>query len=366
MIQNTTLSWPRIFAYCLVLFIVSRLFFVALAFAVHNDITSSMPYSAVFTLLDGVWYSDIAQHGYDAHTRGSEYFGHQNYVFFPLYPLLIKGVMLLSGLKAMVAGQIVSHLCFFTSLCLFYAFMARKWGEETAQISALLLVFSPYNIYFMSVYTESLFFLLSLLFWMAAQNKRWFWMGVCGFLMGLTHPNGVFCFILALWFVWDDYKQGGQLIRYWPILLIPMSMIAYMIYMHFHVGDALAFVHNEQKAWHRDGWLHFGKVSRIQRRQTTGDAYNVSIYLLALALSVYLWVKGCRKEAWFIPVFTVMGLLSGTFVGLARYSAALFQFYIALGLFAREKKGVKIFLTAEVVSSILLMFCWIEQTIPAF
>ena len=138
-----------------------------------------------------------------------------------------------------------------------------------------------------------------------------------------------------------------------------------MAYLHLHVGDALAFVHNERAAWHRDGW-HLAALPRHLARQTAGDSYNVSMYGLALALSGFLWLRGCRKEAFVIPVFTVMGLLSGSFVALARYSACLFPFYIALGLFVVEKRGLKIILAAEIIGSILLMYCWIEQAIPAF
>jgi hypothetical protein len=363
------LDWEglaRDFGLCLGLFILSRCFFWIVAISVHTNLTSNAPDSALFALLDGYWYLDIALHGYDVHARGLHFFGQQNYVFFPLYPLLIKGFILCTGIQARIAAQCISNACFLAALYLFYRWMDQAYGTYTARISAILLAFSPYNIYFMAIYTDALFLLLFLLFWFAAQKKSWLGVGIYGFLLGLTHPNGVFILFFALWFAWDDYQvHAGNIWRYWPILLIPCSIVSFMVYLHFHVGDALAFLHNERQAWHRDGW-HFAQLPKRLARQTQGDSYNLAMYGLALVFSVFLWLRGRCKEALVIPVFTVMALLSGTFVALARYSAALFPFYIALGLFAIEKKGFKMILAAEVVGSILLMYCWIEQAVPAF
>ena len=348
------------------LFLVSRIFFFLLAMGVRHSLHLNVTDSTLFALIDGYWYIDIAQHGYDTHARAAIFLGHQNYVFFPLYPLLIKGVMLFTGLKAAVCGQLVSNACFFASLCLFYAWMQRRCGAEAARIGSILLAFSPYNIYFMAVYTESLFLLLLLLFWLAAEQKRWLWMGVCGFLLGLTHPEGVVSFIFAAWFMWDDYRiKRKNVLQYWPIFLIPLSVVSYMIYLHFHVGDALAFVHNEQQAWHRDGW-HFGKLGMSKQPQIQGDTYNLFVYVLALILSGFLWVRGYRKEALLIPLFSIPALLSGTFVALARYVGTLFPFYIGASLFVVEKNGLKFVLGAEALGMVLLMYAWLEQAPAAF
>ena len=57
-------SWRQVVVSCLLLFILSRLFFLIVGVLVNQDIHSTLPYSALFTLIDGGWYLDIAQHGY--------------------------------------------------------------------------------------------------------------------------------------------------------------------------------------------------------------------------------------------------------------------------------------------------------------
>ncbi|MCX7122854.1 MAG: glycosyltransferase family 39 protein [Gammaproteobacteria bacterium] len=356
----------RLWIYILILFICTRFLFFAEAVQMAHSFHLKIPLSMLFSLLDGFWYVNIARHGYDVAPQfGVFWQGHANYVFFPLYPFLIKGGIVLTHLPAAIVGQILSSLCFLVSLFLFYHVLRRSVDERMARIGCLLLALSPYNVYYMAVYTESLFLMLSLIFWLAALNQRWFWMGVAGFLMAATHPNGVLIILFAIWFAWEDYQKTHDIWRYCPVLMIPLSLIGYMIYLHFHVGDALAFVHNEEAHWQRAGW-HWRNLTVELQRQSRFQMYNISIYLMGLALSVLLYRRGYRKEALMIPVFTSLALLSGSFVSLSRYTAGLFPFYMGLLVFVKERKSLDLTLLFLFLLSLLLMSWWVQQFMMAF
>ena len=352
----------NILFYCFILFVASRLFFWALALSMHHLMHSPLPLSSLFTQLDSAWYVTIANLGYAASKPG---YPHAYTVFFPLFPILIKAMALLTGLSTWIAGQVLSNLCFFAALCLFYHLMERDFGTETARIGCVLLAFSPYNIYFMAIYTESLFLLLTLTFWLAAKNRQWLIMGIAGSLMSATHPNGIVIGFFALWFIWDDYRKNhSSLWQYWPIFLIPLGLIAYMTFLYFSIGQPLAFVHYDLY-WNRTGW-HYGSIINRLALELSGEYYNTIIYVLSLCLAIFLWKRRWYKEALFMPIFTIQAILSANFVSLARYSGGLFAVYIGLALLAKEIQGRNWLIAAEIALSIPLMYWWLQGNILAF
>lgn len=302
-----------------------------MAFSVNYYYHFNIPASDFFIRLDSLWYLHIVANGYDY--RPEVAMGnHASYVFFPLLPLLIKTFTLLTGLPAWVSGLIISNLLFILSLYLFYRLLAETMNSEIARLGVFLLCFNPYAVYFTAIYTESLFLALSLGFWLVGKHRSWFWLGVLGFLMSLTHPNGVLMIVFALWFVIEDYRKShGNLLQYWPVGLIPLGVLMYMLYLYLHTGDPLAFIHNEVYWSGRTGWPIHGFMKDLKSR-LYGEQYNLLIFIVGLGLSLVLVFFRFYKEALLIPLLVAPAVLSGSFISLARYSATLFSFYLALSL----------------------------------
>ena len=106
---------------------------------------------------DAVWYLSIAERGYwfDPH-------GPSNVAFFPLLPLLIKGVALLTG-NVVVAGLLVSNLAALGAILALWRWVRAEAGPVAAEQAVLWLLVYPFSFFFHSIYAESLFFLLATL-----------------------------------------------------------------------------------------------------------------------------------------------------------------------------------------------------------
>lgn len=138
-----------------------------------------------WTHWDAQWFLEIAQNGYA---------NPMTHAFFPLYPFLVS---LAPGSSLFVMagfGILVSNLCFLFSLFFLFKLAEMSYGKESAQHTLWIFCFFPTTAFFSAIYSESLFFLLSVSSFFFAKKKKWLWAGLLGGLAALTRNTG---FILA-------------------------------------------------------------------------------------------------------------------------------------------------------------------------
>src|SRR5262245_52876580 len=118
---------------------------------------------------DTFYYHSIAVTGY---SWDPNVFRHDNVVFFPLYPLLMRWGGALIGGHPLIAGLVVSLAAFTGAIALVYRLALLELGQDGARRAVLLLVTFPYAFFFSVVYTESLFLLLSVGAFYAMRRGR--------------------------------------------------------------------------------------------------------------------------------------------------------------------------------------------------
>jgi hypothetical protein len=249
----------------------------------------------MFARWDTFFYYSIATRGY---AWNPSLFTYQNVVFFPLYPLLMRWCGALIGGYPMVAGVLISLCAFAGALALLYRLAALEIGEDHAWRVVLLVAVFPYALFFSAVYTESLFFLLTVGAFYAMRRGYLGRAVVCGLAAGLTRPNGFWLALplacIALW--GDDRGVGGPRGRK-PLalsLLVASAPIVgtaiFSLYLQMRFADALAWVHG-QAAW---GMPLFGRwaapdpiplEASIGVRAIEWISYvgNISAFILAVA-----------------------------------------------------------------------------------
>ncbi len=233
---------------------------------------------APFARWDSVWYLAIAIGGYNHEAART--------AFFPLYPLAIRGVGGVQGSWGgyLVAGIIISLVCFAIALVLLYRLVELELGEEVARTTVMLVAFCPMAFYFSAVYSESMFLALSLGCILCARRGRWLLAGLLGALAAATRNSGIMLVVpLALMYLYGPRSDreplqraalsaGGGLRRLrallpryrlgpglaW-VLLVPVGLGVYILVLQLTTGDGLT-PFQSQTVWFRHFAGPFGGV----------------------------------------------------------------------------------------------------------
>jgi hypothetical protein len=347
---------------------------------------------------DSVWYLMIARNGYG--TRHS----HAQAAFYPLYPLLMRVVGWVVG-SPLVAGILVSLVCFLGALVLLHRLAALELGLRDARATVLLVAFFPTALFFSAVYSESLFLLVTVGAVLAARRGRWAWAGALGGLAALTRNSGVVLLVpLALLFLYGPradraavpLEQGGgpggagRRARWRPrypltrqalwLALVPLGLAVYLGWSAIFLGDALAPYH-AQALWLRhfeplgaiDGgvraaWLGLRQLvhgSRMPRYfgENGGDPFGVagdSLMLFGFLVFALVACAGALRRLPFAYGAYAAVVLAMTLsypldaqplMSLPRYIVVLFPLQMWLARWAGERGGVE---RAVGVSAVLL------------
>ncbi len=235
---------------------------------------------------DAARYTQIAQFGYQ-----SIY----DTAFFPLFPLLIKGIALLFGNQGYIAiGMILSNLALLGTLFVLYQIAVDALGEQVGRRTLLYLCIFPTAFFFFAAYNESLFLLLTASAFLAMRRQKWWLAGILGFLAALTRSAGLFLVIPYLWELWmaretitaSDQSSMRKLLdmlpRVLPVVLIPLGTVIYCVYCWKAFNNPFAFA-AVQSHWDRHltwPWVGIWEALReIFRIQPFGSFYEVHLLL---------------------------------------------------------------------------------------
>jgi hypothetical protein len=210
---------------------------------------------------DGVWFIRIAADGYPAHAESQ--------AFFPLYPLLVRGVALLTGHNYVIAGLVVALACYAGAMVVLFKLAQALLGPRVALWTVVFISVFPTALFFQAVYSESLFLLLTLLSFWWARRARWALAGLAGLLAVLTRSSGVLLAV-PLAVIWWEQRRGFALRlpggpaagpaapEHRPpasslawLLLLPAGLAMYMAYLWWAFGDPLLFS-SVQAYWGRE------------------------------------------------------------------------------------------------------------------
>lgn len=239
---------PSFLAAIAAIFALSRAGFAAVAYFGGWQIPNAL------CQWDCGWYLTIVEHGYMLEPPLNN--PQTNWAFFPLYPLLVRGVQAITGLSPVAAGVLASNAAILAGVYFGCRHLRRTRPQQSVLPFIVLTLAGPYSFYFSTVYTEALFFMLAcstFFFWSGERPIR---AGLAGLLLSATRAIGVFMTVAFAVDLLRRYRWSAPLVALRrPELLLacvlaPAGLFAFMAYLHFHVGDALAFAH-VQIAWRR-------------------------------------------------------------------------------------------------------------------
>lgn len=303
---------------------------------------------------DAGWYLRVAEFGYSWNGNPRT---ENPVVFFPAYPMLIRGVSWLTGLALSNAGLLLSMTAFAWAAAYVYRIAKEQLGVSEPVAAVSFLAWYPFAVFFGAVYTESLFLLaVAGAFYHARRHQR---LQAAGWalLASLAKPNGFLvaaplAMLLASRLAsesprgWSWWRDRAALRTAALDLVVPLAsatgIAAYSLYMWVFTGDALAWLHGQQ-AW---GRAFRGPVAMVDSgiqlvtkygvlgtlKSAPVDVMNSAAALFCLAAILPVWRRLGPAYALLIAVSLIPPLLNGGTMSVGRFSSCLFPVFVWLAL----------------------------------
>ncbi|MGW3949898.1 hypothetical protein ACWEKM_02755 [Streptomyces sp. NPDC004752] len=234
---------------------------------------------------DSRWYLGIADHGY-AHELGVS-FDHNNLAFFPLYPLLVRAVAVITPGSRASTGLGIAVLASLVAAWGVFAVGERLAGRQVGILLTTLWAALPVGLVQWMGYTESLFTVFAAWTLYAVLDERWLWAGAGACLAGLTRPTGVavaaavsVTALLSL-----RHRFSGRALA--AALLAPVGWCAYLGWVGLRLGrwDGYFAV---QRMWHNE--LDGGHETLRRLRELFGQESRPELFLVVVSLTMLVSV----------------------------------------------------------------------------
>jgi Gpi18-like mannosyltransferase len=279
----------------------------------------------LFSHWDGKWYIEIANLGYSYADDGQ----HHSVAFYPLFPLLVRGLTTL-GMQVEVAGVFINSLAFLAALVLVYFWVEQQYHTSAAKWTTSVLAWCPFSLFCTVIYTEELFLFLTASALRAFEKGEYIWAAFCAALTTATRGPGVALIPAFLLVAWREKKPP---LAYVVGFTSVIGLFSFSLYCAIRFGDALAFVH-VQKGWEHPSWF---------------DILSKALKLHISAISRSLMIFGSGYLLWFFRKRLTSIVLTYGFCSLAllvnagalrsvnRYAYGIVPLSIALGLLLAAK-----------------------------
>lgn len=312
-------------------------------------------------------YMSIVDKGYESQPAWGPAGDAASWAFFPLYPVVTRLFAEATAISHVAAAVVVSNLCFLAGLLVLHRHVCRVLDEPTARFVVLAFAISPLGLYFSSPYTESMYFLLMVSAMHSAHQGRWLAAGLLAAGLSATRNLGVFVvvpfLILGLsQFGWRRLATlaAGTERFFLALVMAPLGLFLFMLFLHHRVGDALAFK-NVQVAWGGAPGNPLDTILQAWEWGSTYEFYGLACVGLALAASGVLLRSGHLAEALILLVGTLIPI-SVRLQSAPRYALTLYPVFLALGLLLRNSPRWRLLLlVAMVPPSAFMVASWVAE-----
>lgn len=324
---------------------------------------------------DSYWYQKIAENGYRTIPTGQlGYSNAENYLqtewaFFPMYPMLIKALMLTS-LSFDASALIISLLFSFLAFSIFYLFVKDTFNEKVAILSTIILIVFPFNYYFSMFYSESIFLFFILFCFWSVKNKKYFLLSIGYVFLCLLRPNGIIIALPLYIFLleqlnslsWKNFFLGltkKNTLYFYPGII---CFIIWCCYQYHKTGNYFAFS-EAQAGWYREFMFPLLSLFRKGNWQTQVLSYYSIVIILScifiykklpLSLNVFVWIS------------ILLPLCSGSVLSMQRFMSVAFPYYFLISQWNFIKKHPAITIFSLLSTQIFLFYLWYKNDFFSF
>jgi len=207
---------------------------------------------------DGLHYRQIAEHGYPNQLPidAAGNVQRNSWAFLPLYPYLVRGVMLVPGLGYPVAAILVSVLFGAAATVAMHRLLLPHFGAAGALWGALFFCFGPMSFLLQVAYADSVFLFFMFCSVILMMSRRWLLMIPFATAAAFAHP-GAIALALAIGIVClarllrkDPTFSHREKVRAGvAIAAITVAGVAWPIIAGFVTTDPSAYFDSETAWW---------------------------------------------------------------------------------------------------------------------
>ena len=285
---------------------------------------------------DAFHYLHLAREGYTPN--------HRSNAFYPLWPLLIRLGSFFTFGDLAASGWLLANLFSVLGAMAFYHLVARLRGEKVAFWAVAVWLAFPGAVFLTFIYTEPLFFLLSMVFFDGIYRKRPWQIVVAGLFLPMTRAVGIFCLAPLGWML-----LRGRLPRcQWPLILAPLcGYAAYFGIMYAYTGNPFAGFEAQQHYPNKPSIANIFDIPAIwnaflnvgQFHGLTDSALDRVLFLIFIACLPFIW--RLDQSLFFYSVGVgLIPAMSNWFFSYTRFIMMCFPVFIILGIgISRLERG---------------------------
>ncbi|MFE0804114.1 hypothetical protein [Streptomyces sp. NPDC058812] len=309
---------------------------------------------------DSDWYLAIADHGYDDELGTAH--NANNLAFFPLYPVLVKAVAVLTPGTRASTGLGLAVVASLIAAWGIFAVGDHLHGRRAGVLLTTLWAAFPVGAVQWMGYTESLFTACAAWSLYAVLTGRWLWAAAFATLAGLTRPTGIAVAaavtVTALLHLVRHRALVPRVLA--AAVLAPLGWCAYLGWVGLRLGrwDGYFAV---QRLWYNelDGGLRtLHQIRWLLWRDPTPQLFLVMVTLTLIASVVLFGLSVWDRQPVALLVFTGVMLAivlgsGGVYFSRARFLLPAFPLLLPLALHLSRASGRHraLVLTAAVLGS---------------
>jgi hypothetical protein len=311
--------------------------------AEHPDLP--LPFRALVHW-DSNWYEIIAREGYWYRP------GEQSPVaFFPAFPLLVA-TLALCGLNRFMGEVVIAFICGQEALKWFWRWASLQSSEPVATDALWTMAVFPLAFFLYGVgYSDALFLLLAVGAFVALERDRPVLAALLGAGAALCRPVAPAIAVGLLVRSIERRRRARLPVR--AVDLVPalsgLGLVAFMAYLQWKVGDALAFAHVQSApGWDQQpGWRTWVKIALVDAfrsgRLTWPEQARLICHALVAGTGLLLLWPTFKRLGVGYGVYATVALIipvigSKDFIGIGRYAFAAFPLFLTAALILRERK----------------------------
>ena len=300
----------------------------------------------VWARWDSDWFLKIAEQGYSWPSSTP--------AFLPLYPFLVAALGWVFRGQTLLAGVVISLAAGAGAFVLLYRLAVAKVGAAAARRTVLFLALAPTSLFFGAVYSESLFLLLAVATFLAAEKGSFWKAGALTGLALLTRSAGVALLPALIVFAWRAPDRRRALVG---VSLAPALFALYPLLLAIWIRRPLAFLDAQKVVWERH-LSSAGPIGGLVAAAQDRELLDLGVAVVVIGLGVVAWRRIGAPYGLYVLASVALPLAvysnKAPLLSMQRFVVVAFPAFMALATLVRGRRATLV--TAAILGAALIAY----------